>query len=543
MPQADIALGNTYDTITRPVVYSVTEQCLKELGFDERAYIAFMGYTGSYMNRNNSLDPIPKNFFGTDTFAEVEITEEPRRDQILPMGVHRKGELTFFRDERSNIFIRPIKQMVDVTLNFKLRFSEKAAAMRWRDDIAAKSALMRHQQYHRVVYSFPVIPKVMEFLFDMHSIIKEHDTDEPTDFAEWFYKYSDERTTTLTNPGATEQMVVVPETQTRVMGWYDWSGIPDKPNWDNEKSTWEISWSYMFTYDKVISFSLYYELMVRQQIIQDRWIPEVPQDLYREAELFMNDQQFLADHQTPDFQMWPGIYLNRVPLIDTWYPSTAARIELRNYRPLFIALAAISDEDPRTIADLNNLDGEGTLAFNPEFQAILEQEREFVTQPHKSLLNISIFSDDNIALPEQQTIDENLMLKATMDLSSRPTYRVVVSVAKNISDLDRDTQDRIMNNACYYKKVLEALYPKAAEMGLFPEPDEKCRWDPTQFEYIKDLINPKPGGSWNWGWPPYIVNPDKIPPGHTKLMNLHLMRTVALYSVIGRRAKNGNSTS
>lgn len=540
MPQADIALGNTYDTITRPVVYSVTEQILKELGFDERAYIAFLGFTGSYINKANSLEPIKRNFFGTDTIAEIEITESPRQDQILPMGVHRQGELTVFRDERSNIYLRPVKQMADVNLTFKLRFSEKGEAMRWRDDIASKAALLRHQQYHRVTYSYPIPPRAMEFFYDMHGIIKEHDPDEPTDFAEWFFKYADERTTTLTNVGATEHMVVIPETQVRVLGWWDWSGVPDKPNWDNEKSVWEISWTYSFVYDKVIAVSLYYELLMRQQIIPNRWIPETPMDLYREEPLAMNDQQALADHFLPDFERWNGKYLNRVPITDTWTPAVAERLELRNYHIVFMALAGVTDEDPRSVADLNDLDGNGDLTFHPEFLEIIRNERDKVTVPHKSMLNITIFSNDDMALPEQQHIDENLVLKANFDLAKHPVYRIVVSVIKDLRSLDRDAQDNVMKDACHYKRVLELLYPHAAEMGLIPMPDEKCRWSPTQFEYIKDLFDPKQRNPWQWGWPPYIVNPDKIPPGHSSQMNLHLTRTVALYSIIGRRPSNAS---
>lgn len=545
MPQVNIAIGNTYDTITRPVAVGIAKDCLKMMGFDERAYVAFEGFNNSFMNKNNSLEPINKNFFGTDTTATVEIVEQPKVEQTLAMSVFRPDELCIFRDEGSNLFIRPVRQMNTVELTFRLRFDQKSEAMRWRDDINARAALLRHDTYHRVTYSYPIPMQFMEFLFDAHKIIAEHDPDEPTDFAEWFYKYADERATTLTNVGGMEHMVVIPETQVRVLGWFNFEGVPEKPTLDRDSNTWEVEWSYTYIYDKIIECVLYHELLIRQQLIADRFIPDnKPYDLYMEANLAMNNSQALAEHHLPDFERYGGIAINRVPGADTWYPLDACRtFNLRNYRPVFIALAAISNDDPRTVANLLEL---GDFEIAPAVLDLIRQELQYVTEPHKSIVNISIFSDNDQAFPDQQVLDEDLNLKATFDLSTKPIYRVVISIIRDLHWLDKDAQDRIVNNACTAKKAFEVVYPAAAAAGYIPNPSEACRWGLDQWEFFKDLTSPKLDEPWKWGWPPAILENTPVDgvitprPGTTSLNYLRTMQTVGLFEIVARRPSDGS---
>lgn len=548
MPQVNKAIGNTYDTITRPAAIAVAKDCLKQMGFDEGAYLSFKGFTDSALNKTNSMEDIPKNFFGTDTTAEVEINESPRQNMLYTMSVFRPDQMTIFRDVKSNLFIRPVKQSCEIELTFKLRFAGKGAAMRWRDDVYARGNLMRHKNYHRITYSYPIPLPFMDFLSDMHTIIAQEDDTEEKKFADWFFKYSDKRMTTLTNDAGRDHMVVLPETQVRVLGWYNFEEIVDKPSFDKDTNTWNVEWSYTFLYDKVIECVMNFDLVVRQQQIQDRWMPVGrPYDLDLETDLASSNSNELAEAFLPDFEERSDIYINRQPMVDTWWPLDATQLDLKYYKPAFIALTTLLPDDNQLVINLNEL---GDFDLKSSILAYIASDREWVTKPRESIINVSIFGNNNIALPSQQVLDELLNLRATGNLNRAPVYRVVISVLQDLTKLTPGADDRSKNNACILSEALKELWKRAAAIGLIPRPNNKCQWTSDQWDYIKDLLSPhQPGKPWPWGWPPRVPGLDLDPgfiPGTTDpiwpidINLISAIRSVGMFEIVARRPSNAS---
>lgn len=551
MPQVIQATGNTYDSITRPVVFGVAKDILKMMGFDENAFLSFKGFAEAAINQNNGLDPIvSKNFFGSDTLAEIEVEESPRQDMLYTMSVLRPDELCYFRDTDSNIYLRPVKQPTQVEVAFKLRFSSKVEAMRWRDDIHVRSNLLRHKNYHRVTYSYPVPPIFMNFLFDVHEMFSKEDPTVEQDFAKYFFKHADKRTTTQTNQSGRDHMVVVPETQVRVLGWFNFDEVVEKPAYDKDSNTWSVNWTYTFIYDKVISSVLFHELVVRQQIIPAHWYPISAYDLHHENELAGSNSNMLHEHHMPDFESPGGIFNNREPVEDTWFPLDAVRTQLSNYEPVFIGLTTLSPGDNRLVVNLNQLGG---FDIKPSVMTLILSDRQYVTRIGESMLNISIFGDDQQAKDNQQFLDEDLNLMATGDLNRTPVYRVVISVVKDLGFLSPGAQERAKNNACAAKGFIDDVWTGAAEVGLIPVPNGRCQWNDNQWDYITDLLSPpRPGRPWRWDWPPRVegvhlhpgYKPGRPSGGKPDLNDINFFRvyrTVGLYTLIARRPKHANS--
>lgn len=551
MPQVNQAIGNTYDTITRPVAIGVAKDCLKQMGFNENAYLSFLGFGENGLNKTNSFEEINKNFFGTDTTAEITFREQPRQGMMYTTSVFRPDQLCFFRDEKSNLYLRPVKQPSEIEITFKLRFESLPEANRWRDDIYARSTLLRHKNYHRVTYSYPIPVIYMNFLWDMHTLIKKSDPEEEQDFADYFFKYADKRAATLTNHAYIEHMPVIPETQVRVLGWYNFEEIVDEPTHDKEKGTWEVEWSYTFLYDKVIECVLYHELVVRQNVIQDHWLPEDNpynvDGLSQETDLAGSNSNELAEHHLPDFETRSDILVNRQPVGDTWYPLQALQHDLRDYKPSFIVLTTLLPDDSRLVVNLNEL---GDFEIHPSVMALIKKDRKYVTDHNESVINVSIFGDECVAFPRQQFLDEELNLKATGDLSRQPVYRVVISVLKDLSKLSEEAQDRAKDNGCLLYDVFKEMWPAAAKVGLIPRPNGRCEWTNEQWEYIKDLLSPpKPGKPWQWGWPPRVpgleldpgYNPGGGKPPLTDLNMMSVFRTVGIFTIVARRPKHASS--
>lgn len=540
MPQVVKAIGNTYDTITRPVVFCVAQDVLKMMGFDKDAFLSFKGFTEVAVNRNSSLDPINKSYFGTDTIAEIEVAEKPRQNMLYTMSVLRPDELCVFRDEKSNLFLRPVKQMTEIEIQFSLRFHSKTEAMRWRDDIHGRSARFHHKNYHRVTYSYPIPPIYMNFLYDMHQLIKVSDPTEEQDFADYFFKFADERTSTLTNLSGADHMVVVPETQVRVLGWWNFDEVVDKPVHDKDANTWTISWSYTFLYDKVIECALFHELVVRQEPIPAKWFPEEPYDLDQEKQLAGSNSNMLAEHHMPDFEKRGGIYHNRSPVTDTWFPIGACRQDLRNYTPIFIILTTLLPDNNRLVLNLKEM---GDFELSPASLALIQKEHMWVTTVGESIFNVSIFGNESIALPEQQFLDADLNLQTHADLNRTPVYRVVISVIKDLSLLSNPAIDRAKDNACLMKDVIDSVWTNAAELGLIPKPNHRCQWTKDQWDYIVDLLRPEKSKPWVWGWPPRVPGLD-LHPGHKpggdknhpdSLSLLSTIRTLGIFTLVGKR--------
>lgn len=525
MPNANFALGNTYDTITRPVSFAIAKDCLRRMGFPEEAYVDFIGHTQSSTQQESTLTPQDnKNFFGSNVESILQVEEDPIKDRIYEASVLRRDNLPIFRDESVHTFIRPVYSPTQATLSFKLRFQDEVQANRWRDDLVARSHLLRHEQVHKVTYHF-VIPSVfIAILSEIHKL-KEKVDQKGEKFGEWTKRNFDPRVTAVSNMAGRELTMILPEEQVRVLGWFEFAGFADKPAYNKDNGTWDVEWQYSFVYDKPIEAVIDYPLVIRQQMLGAAFRPKVPE--------YALDREYVQPNSVGrtlgsffDTTKPPkGILNGRYPEFDTWEPVGG----VQHCKLLWIGLVTISADDRRTLI---NLDGLGKHKLDKVMRAFIESEREFVCDPRRSLVDIGVYSNNARALTGQVAVNENMDVVATGDISMEPVYHVCLSFLKDLSVVMPVDRERIRHKADIAYDLLVVAYPGAAEKGLIPKPSSNGVWSRDQWQLIVDLTRPPVTGV---NWPrPYFPDHNGGPfvPAHVARM---VMLTVGYLNLITRR--------
>lgn len=526
MPNANFALGNTYDTIIRPTGFAIAKDCLRRLGFPETAYIDFTGPTQTSLQEDSALSPTDnKNYFGSNTEAVLAIEEEPIRDRIYEASVIRADNLPIFRDSNIHTYIRPIYSPTQVTLNFKLRFIDEVSANRWRDDLIARSHLLRHEQLHKITYHYQ-IPGV--FLVILHEIykLKESVDQKGGTFGGWLKENLDPRATSVSNLSGKELSLIMPEEQVRVLGWFDFTGFSDKPVFNKDNGTWDVEWGYNYVYDKPIEASLSYPLVIRQQILGSPFRPTAGQYALENEYVVPNNVNRTLGSFFDCRSRPKGILSMRYPDFDDWYPEDG----VDGCMVLWVGLVTISPDNRRPLLNLREL---GIHELSEACLDFIQSDCEYVTDPYRSLFDIGVYSNNARALPGQVILDQDLNLSARDDISLEPVYHVVISIRKDLSPIKAEDYTRLRHNACRFFAVLKELYPEAFKAGLLPVPNRRCIWTFDEWFYLVELTRPpRQGLNAAWPWPP---KPGQIGGTMSPGARRRLMQTLGNYSLILRR--------
>lgn len=526
MPNGNFAIGNTYETTTRPVAWAVAKDCLSRLGFPEYAYLNFKGSSEKAQTKDSAIDDYGnKNWFGTNTEAILQIEEDPIVERIYEASVIRLDNVPVFKDAETHTYIRPIYQPVKMTLRFRLRCQDEVEANRFRDDTWARSHLLRHECLHELTYHWQ-LPKV--YLVILQEIWKLQEAHDQTglSFGKYLRDRFDPRIDTVTNLAGREATLVVPEDQVRALGWFDFAGVMDKPTFNKDNNTWDLEWSYSLVYDKPVEAAMTYPLVIRQKMIGPDFRPV--KGMYklddRDPSL-SNVQRSLFSF----FNVWvppKGILDRRYPDFDTWEPEG----NTYGCMDLWIGMLGLSAENRRDLVSIYNIGDHKLADVVTDFMI---DEREYVCKPRQSLFEIGVYSDNERAWPDQVTLGEDGIVRSAFDLSMIPIYHVVISFRNDLRTLDQENIGRIIKNACKVYGILASMYPMAIELGLIPPPSKRCMWTRDQWEQIVEVISP----------PPRRPNPNPGPGGGTSVsagQRRLAMQTVGTYNIVTRRNQDAD---
>ena len=158
MPNLFLPIQDTNLSVSRPVVHGVIKDIFEFTNIPENTMISFPGdldtmqQPGSDIGKINQQTGINTTPFSDRIFIEVE--EDYEMDRILSTANYRAENTFIFRDDRVEVGIRPIYSSSDVTINFKFRSADKAAAMAWRNYIKTRVSMNWDQRIHKINYHY-----------------------------------------------------------------------------------------------------------------------------------------------------------------------------------------------------------------------------------------------------------------------------------------------------------------------------------------------------------------------------------------------------
>lgn len=461
MPRVVVPVPETRETISRPVITEVVRQIISLTGMPANTAIVYPGeidkkpQAGSTINKNAE-----KITLTGDNRITIDVEENHEINRLISTAVNQAENIFIFRDDRVDTYIKPVYSSTEVTINFRFRSVDKIGATRWRDDIRTRLAMGREVNLHSFSYGYLLPPELILILKEIHRL-RENVAGYGEDFLTFFKNNSTQRLTEITNVSGTQKAWTIAETQGRVVGLFDFEGIPEQGNRDDEVGTWTISFSYKFKYDKPIHCAMFYPTMVHGQLLGLNFLPEPTEypDKY-------SSKRPLSSKNLKYFELGSDMNLVHqgyfIPRYDDFNPTYTQPDTLR------LVTAAVTRDAiyPSFLFSLREL---VEVELDPEILTFMVGETAYMVKAYHSIFALSIYANQSIMEPKSLMVDSDLDVHATFVMNPRINYHVRLAIYTDLSKLTVDALLRLRKNASVLIKILKALDPTLEANGQLPK--------------------------------------------------------------------------
>jgi hypothetical protein len=452
VPKFLLPLTDTYESTTRPVISEITKQLFEVTGLPSNTVIFFPGeiekaiQPGSTMGSEAVINNMPFH-----NRLAVSVEENYEVERLNNTAVMRPENLFIFRDQALETSIKPVYSCTATVINFTYRAVDKVSAQRWRDDIRARVSMERDIRYHDVSYHYILPPELLVILKEIHRM-REAVAGYGESFETYLFNHITKRASDLTTLAGTQSAIGISETQCRIVGYFDFEGVPELGNKDDDGDTWTITFSYKFQYDKPLACVMFYPLMVHNQLMGDRFRDLVPLKDYEKINMNRSLSLDCFSVFEKSYHISNVDQGYAIPAFDEFVPASIPSNTLR----VFTALTNIDPIMPNFLLSLKEL---GSLGFDPILLAFLAIEAPFMTRLNKSIFSIDLYIGSDLVYPNPLEVAPDLSVYTKIPLSLRSYYHVRLSINADVDLLSKEAWERMRINGLATKKIYKVISP------------------------------------------------------------------------------------
>lgn len=465
MPSGSITIDETYDSISRPVVYDVVRQIQKLTGAPIGTTIQYIGMAGaSYMN-GSTLTPAEEfNTFSHANKMRVEVVEDVDERSFLTMNTHQKNAIAIFSDQALGVLVYPIYSATMAKINFQFRAENATIAERFRNDLRMRTAKGRMENLHVVDYSYS-FPKEFQYILSRLYDLREEQAGYGQEFDEYLEEHGTNKLTVVVNQAGEQPRLVIAEQQIQVQGWFEFSALPDHPTKDGEASAVQFDFSYVFQYDKVTGAHIEYPMVVHNQVIPEDIRPAIHEGIYSPTQ-HNRAQSFdtLALEQFSKLFRPEGCCLDGVvlPNFDDWVPR---RVPVDTSSIITLLIAARPESD-RNLGNLNQL---GYWKIDEDLMAFMIAERRHVPFLGKSLVHMCLFEGDMPLTDGAVSLEEDGCAIKRLEIDMRKVYHLRLSMVNQLQRIAPEDWNRMRKHGKAVIKLLTQIQCGFASGAWIPE--------------------------------------------------------------------------
>lgn len=431
MPRVAIEVPELEESITRPVAIQVIRQMAEQARLDPHIPVRYLNNSLSLLTPGTAIDdPDFKNRFPGDQRIVIEATEQYDENYALGVPVMRPDSRFVFSDQELDIHLKPVYQRVVVTVDVKITGSDKTSVTTWLTRLKRKHAQGAAERIHHVDYHYP-IP-----MWQINALAKMHDMREAVaglgeDFAHWLKRCFDDKFSVIFNQAGNNPQFVIRETQTEVLGWFDFNSQPPKADKENDVNSWTAGFTYTFCYDRPESVVMVYPLMIHNQILDNAYYndvkPEEVEDIIAYAGLATTAYSNFTfkSRGSYAFNAKEGI---PIPHFDDWLP----RIEHPTTANLMRMMLQTNPDSPKEIVCLDNL---GAWSFRQIVANYMRDVHYDLSSIYESAFHVQLHRGYDPQPESFLTITPDLNVYSLYDLTLTKPYHLTVSVVTDLTKL------------------------------------------------------------------------------------------------------------
>lgn len=503
MPHVTATVSNLEASVERPVVFDIVRQVMEITQISSQTPIRFYGDENKSAQKGSTItsDGKGENRWNFDNKLEITIDENYELDRMGSTAIKEAENQFIFLDKALQTTIKPAYASTEVKVSFRYRSRDKNQANRWRNEIRSRTSQQRGVQLHKVAYHYGIPPQFIKLLGEVWRL-REAQAGYGEDYNTYLAQHLTEKAQLIGALNGEHVQWVIAELQGRIQGMFEFEGVPEKPEKDNENGdAYVTAFNYRFYYDKPIQCVMRYPLVIHQQLLDTHWRPEervrpvpaTPKTYTLSSQAFA---KFESDQQSLEIKANEGV---SVPDLDfEFIPGYIIPATLR----CMTVLCGISEEDKRSLLQLDDLPEVNLDADVLEF--IAKSEAPFMTKPYASILHMSLYENQFLRDGSNIVIGGDLSVKATKDLNMRTVHRLRLSMVGDLSLLTPEAIDRLKDWPAAGEKILEAINAGLTDQGGSPDlghnhipHDTLCdlgfHYESDKPAYVRSGLGPQPG--------------------------------------------------
>jgi hypothetical protein len=468
MPVVNLTLSGIGESFTRPMIYDLIKQVQQIVKIPDTAQIFFPSGIDVNPTAKTNIDEINdrKARFSADRYLYIEVEEAYDVDELGSMAVNHQENVVVFLDEEANVAVWPIYMKTDYTINFRYQTVSKSEADRWMADMRMRTTQMRDTPLHSIDYHYPVPEPILELLGTIHTHKLRLDG-APVDFDEYLKRFSSPRLKKISDQTGKNTKYAISERQSRIVGLFNTTPLPEKVERDGESAGWLCTFSYKVSVMRPEGIGCRYPIMVYNRLLDDRYIafrrPQSNPDRQANStqtlsmsamSMFESDKQLTNSlniylpYQIPDYDEF---ILKKGPA--GYGIGLSILVEVDETTPQNRTLFNLMEIDPYEI-DTDILD------------FIINTEWMHMGRAYMSIVHVALCENYKHMGNRFLEVDSNLDVKSVIDLDPKKIYHVVLSICVDLTYLHKDAIERIRKHPAAFTKLVTLV-----NEGLRDNPD------------------------------------------------------------------------
>lgn len=477
-------LPETYASISRPVAIDIMKQLMDNLKIEQKVPIYYPGANGKMTtwNANNVRETDSAQFTAREKII-MNVRETHIEDDLLTLVPKQNNHPAIFLDSKSKIKVFPVYSRVKATVTLTYRTQDRWQAESFRDNWRRKIAENREYMTFFARYKYP-IPKVVVDILHLLYLTRKETVKDFDNFISYLQHFGSNKLTELTNAAGKGGTLAMAEMQEYIFGNFTDPNPPEIEK-DEMGAVWTSQLEFEYQYDKPISITTHYPIMINNHLVHEVLYPEVLFDIDR-LPMIMSDIRYYYDNIQNDMgymQQMRGPII-RIPAFDDW-PS---RFNHRDSTKMVSVLLSIGKDTPRELFNLKDM---GEYGLHPALHEGFSKNAYWLTKDREFPFYIKLYVDDDHAGDDRMECTKDLDLVATADLDIYKTYHVVISVFRNLNYLTLEARKRFLESPTLVNAWLDIVlghkpvngYPKAINGKVMPRELERVFAENTNYRY------------------------------------------------------------
>jgi len=496
MPVVSMTIPDVEQAIVRPALIDIIHQIEDIVHISKDTRIMFPGDIMVNQTTKTSIDDLNDRsaVFTNDRYLYVEVDHNYNEDQIASTPVHMREHNPVFVDPELLVSVWPIYLSTQYTINFKYVTPSKTEAVRWRDDIYARITQMRDINMHDITYHYQIPKPLWELLTVIHTHKSRIDD---SDWQHYINSHASPRLSLLTDITGKNQALAISEKQTRILGQFDFSPVPEKIERD-DSGVWTCSFGYRITFEKPAMIGMRYPIMVCNRILPAKYVTHVSsyddenKHRYRRSRS-MDALSFFETSSQIDYMS--NIYVPyRIPEFD----ELKASRYMAGYMPALSVLTELDETDRKTMFSIDDLD---PYAFDVDvLEFIRESEYPYIHHGYQSAIHIGLYKNYQFSSDRMLTCDSDLNIVAAKELSLTNPYHVVFSLITDLTYLKESAIERLRKYPKVFVKIIGYINEMYRDHPELKKLADKPRVTEIDFErFFKQVMGrtSRTGHIWN----------------------------------------------